>query len=61
MPYSTDRSSRRAERRMSPGYTEARRKRRERKGARRRGDIPARADAPPVRLLTRDDLDRLPA
>ena len=55
------RSNDRAERRMSPGYTEARRKRRERKIARKLGLVPGRADVPPIRLLTRDELERWPS
>ena len=57
---SNDRSRRRAERRMSPGYAEAWRKRRERKIARKLGLIPGSADVPPIRPLTRDDLERWP-
>ena len=41
-------------------YWERRRKRRARRIAARSALSPARADAPPIRLLSRDDLDRLP-
>ena len=55
------RSNDRAKRRMSPGYTQERIKRRQRRKARKLRLNPDRAAAPPIRLLTRDDLDRLPS
>ena len=55
------RSNDRAKRRMSPGYTQDRIKRRQRRKARKLGLNPDRAAAPPIRLLTRDDLDRWPS
>ena len=54
------RSNDRAERRMSPGYTQDKIKRRARRKARKLGLIPTRADTPAIRLLTRNELDSWP-